>query len=614
MIYRMHQCCLKALVMLLFLTGGSAAQSPFIKYTGGSGSDFGSAVTRTPDGGHALAMELDLNYPQNDSTSATLVKLDCLGNVEWVRNYIVGQVSYGTDVKVTPDSCLLMSASALQPFAQDNDMAIIKTAMDGTFSWCKKINVACMTENKLALDGTGNIYAVGNTRYLQGNYDGIALMKFSPDGNSLWTREYTFTYGVTPVSLALLPGGKCLVAGKITLPGNSFSDILLMMTDAAGSQLFSRVIGTPYDDEPLAVTAGDDGHVHVCGRSYFLNRGWDGMHLELDGNLNVLENNFYDGGTSAGEVFRAMTIDATSIAFFGDEGTFNERNPLVVKTSSGNAVQWITHYPIATAFTNYLFGACSNGHGGYLVTGDAHEGARFRDALLMQVDSTGSAGCHSDPFALSVFHDAVTVTDTPLTEVQLTLNITDTMPSVDGEAVSTVSLCSPLDMCIAFTHTQDSVCPNACVTFTDQSIGNTAVLWEIEIPGQVITRTEPSPQICFEQEGIYEVRLTISNSGGSLSMTDTVHVEKECPLFIPNIFTPNNDHVNDVFEIKELPDKYSLEIFNRWGQTVYSSEEPGKFWNGKNENGKLVSTGTYYYILNLTEKNEVHKGWVEVMY
>lgn len=68
---------------------------------------------------------------------------------------------------------------------------------------------------------------------------------------------------------------------------------------------------------------------------------------------------------------------------------------------------------------------------------------------------------------------------------------------------------------------------------------------------------------------------------------------------VPNVFTPNGDNVNDIFEMTVT--NYSnieLTILNRWGNVVYSNStnfpgNPG--WNGKMRNGSKADDGTYFY-------------------
>lgn len=74
-----------------------------------------------------------------------------------------------------------------------------------------------------------------------------------------------------------------------------------------------------------------------------------------------------------------------------------------------------------------------------------------------------------------------------------------------------------------------------------------------------------------------------------------------CPNYwLPNVFTPNNDGKNEYFAPLE-PYKYiesiDLNIFNRWGQIVYSSTDPQINWNGIHiESGEPVPSGVYFYV------------------
>jgi gliding motility-associated-like protein len=74
---------------------------------------------------------------------------------------------------------------------------------------------------------------------------------------------------------------------------------------------------------------------------------------------------------------------------------------------------------------------------------------------------------------------------------------------------------------------------------------------------------------------------------------------------IPNVFTPNNDGNNDVFEIKVAGKLYEctdLKIFNRWGQVQFLSSGNNIKWDGRNSVGMSVPDGTYFYTLSIKEK------------
>lgn len=88
-------------------------------------------------------------------------------------------------------------------------------------------------------------------------------------------------------------------------------------------------------------------------------------------------------------------------------------------------------------------------------------------------------------------------------------------------------------------------------------------------------------------------------------------------VLIPEIFTPNGDSKNAVFEIKNI-ERYPrnhIMIFNRWGNKVYEGRPYMNGWDGRNYfdpklGGNLLPVGTYYYILDLGDGSEVLKGYI----
>ena len=87
----------------------------------------------------------------------------------------------------------------------------------------------------------------------------------------------------------------------------------------------------------------------------------------------------------------------------------------------------------------------------------------------------------------------------------------------------------------------------------------------------------------------------------------------ECPdeVFPPNVITPNGDGLNDVFEVfgLDLFDNSKIEIYDRWGNMVYQSDNYDNMWNGADQ-----PEGTYYYILEVDDpQHTVHKGVITII-
>jgi gliding motility-associated-like protein len=106
--------------------------------------------------------------------------------------------------------------------------------------------------------------------------------------------------------------------------------------------------------------------------------------------------------------------------------------------------------------------------------------------------------------------------------------------------------------------------------------------------------------------GRYAVQI-IDSVGCSIELL--ARVPMDIDLVIPNVMTPNEDGVNDIFFIRNLATDVNnkLVISNRWGKEVYSSTSYQNNWTGEG-----AADGIYFYRLQVNG-NEPRTGWVEIM-
>jgi gliding motility-associated-like protein len=106
----------------------------------------------------------------------------------------------------------------------------------------------------------------------------------------------------------------------------------------------------------------------------------------------------------------------------------------------------------------------------------------------------------------------------------------------------------------------------------------------------------------WDVPGIYQVELIVTDNKGCKDSTIYDYIDViEGIIEIPNIFSPNNDGYNDFFEIKASGiETFQLDIFNRWGMKLFTSNSINIQWDGYNENGLQCPDGTYYYVLKAT--------------
>ena len=98
----------------------------------------------------------------------------------------------------------------------------------------------------------------------------------------------------------------------------------------------------------------------------------------------------------------------------------------------------------------------------------------------------------------------------------------------------------------------------------------------------------------FSRPGDYEVTQVVSSDFGCIdSITLLVAVETDFYMYIPTAFTPDNDGVNDCFQIKGVGyEGYELVVLNRWGNEVYRTSDIDACWDGT-FNGKNLPMGAY---------------------
>ncbi|MCD2260859.1 T9SS type B sorting domain-containing protein [Psychroserpens luteolus] len=97
---------------------------------------------------------------------------------------------------------------------------------------------------------------------------------------------------------------------------------------------------------------------------------------------------------------------------------------------------------------------------------------------------------------------------------------------------------------------------------------------------------------------------------------------ENCPPYVPEGFSPNDDGTNDWFNIQGLYDifeDHKLKIFNRYGTLIFEGDNNKKWYGlinrGLNNHGKRVPVGTYFYVLDLNDVNyRPLVGWVYVNY
>lgn len=137
--------------------------------------------------------------------------------------------------------------------------------------------------------------------------------------------------------------------------------------------------------------------------------------------------------------------------------------------------------------------------------------------------------------------------------------------------------------------------------------------------------------------GCYYV--TAIDRSNNESIPSNIVCNDNCPYYeLPNVFTPNDDGKNDTFRpMDEFSDiesaqcprfikSVNFKIYNRWGTVIYHYQSGGENsvyidWDGKDDTGKLLTSGVYYYTADVEfdlrrpkDRFQQLKGWVHILY
>lgn len=92
----------------------------------------------------------------------------------------------------------------------------------------------------------------------------------------------------------------------------------------------------------------------------------------------------------------------------------------------------------------------------------------------------------------------------------------------------------------------------------------------------------------------YRVTAYKKGDNSITSVSNIANVAPEMTVFVPTAFTPNGDGVNDHFQVKgEGVKSFTITIYNRWGERVFTSNDISETWDGKFHGKEPGSSNVY---------------------
>ncbi len=322
------------------------AVTEFERVVGGPAYDRGVHVTATRNGGYAVVGVTESSGAGR--ADVYLVRFDAAGKVLWSETY------GGEDV--------------------DNGWSVLET--DDGFA------LAGFTKS------SGN-----------GGFD-FYLIRTDDRGGVVWEKTYGGEGDERCWALAPAAGGGFLLAGETNSSGAGERDWLVIETDAAGEQLWSKTYGGARDDRCFAVAAGPDGGYVLAGQTYSEGAGdRDAQVISIDADGEELWSKTFGGeGSDVGHsVCRTSSGDYLVTGYTASFDADHE-DPYLIRVRADGSTVWTRVLPVPRK-CRVITGAQATDGGFFCVGFSVPPGGRRGQALLLRASAGGELEWRRNFFA-----------------------------------------------------------------------------------------------------------------------------------------------------------------------------------------------------------------------
>lgn len=297
--------------------------------------------------------------------------------------------------------------------------------------------------------------------------------------------------------------------------------------------------------------------------------------------------------------------------------TINEATELSVMVTQGDCSgsQSIS-FDIAAEPTDEIVSFSSDSQGASICAGESISLQNLTTDIVNQTwtvlnETTGNSVTSSEENPDIALTEAGTYTIMLSADVSYTCG---TATDLTQMVTSFVTVNPAFEVSLAATSLPAMICPGDEITLEATVDGSPSFVWQTA-DGQPLTATGNSLIITANAgTTVYEVTTT---EVCSQKATISVEVDESCSFEIPNAITPNGDSFNDTWIIPQANSNgnITVEIFNRWGQKVYSRDgySNSAGWNGMADNDKELPHGTYYYVVFLNDGSEPIGGHITIL-
>jgi len=266
--------------------------------------------------------------------------------------------------------------------------------------WARKINVAdtSITINQLIEDSNGHLVIVGAS--INGDFGKAFALKFNPfSKNLMWYQKSTVNSFFWDIA-EMADGGDYVIGGQETGTGagNQTDDITVIANRNTGTMTTISSLNKNINESVEALVYDENSaSIYTTGR-YELLSGASKFriclsNLNTDGTVNFTRSYIESTATTGRYYSEDLMQDGDTLIIVGagdDAGTNSIRYLWLIKTDMDGNAFLTNKYDITGVTNDGLFSAIKKHNDGYIVYGSLHNGSKFSDIFLFNLDQSGS--------------------------------------------------------------------------------------------------------------------------------------------------------------------------------------------------------------------------------
>lgn len=572
--------------------------------------------------------------------SASLVKFDKTGIVEWQKKYNKCSSSLSTCINLTKDCGYIISGNVNSFVAGGGqNLLLIKTDNNGntncSYDVVPVIRDTIPTERLgQAKDSAGFVVqtvisVVNNAATIVSDLcTTVSLISFMSPSDSICKGDSVSLLVQSIDTLASyynwIPStglSNASIANPNVSPDTTTTYTVIVFdscyTDTAYITIYVKPVPTVFAGNDDTICRGDISILNVSGSG--TNYSWSPstglnpttgtiVNASPDSTINYIVTTTANNGCDNSDTIKVTVLQLPILTVTGDTSPcIGVSTTLVI--SGANTYQWnnglntdtITITP-TTDVVYSVIGMDTNGCSNTLIIPVTINSLPFINAgpddticsgFSTQLSATGTGNFTWSPS--SGLNDATIFNPlcTPSNDITYTATLTDANGCSNSD---TINIIVKPNATADFTPTPSEGQIPLTVNFVNSSSNANGFEW---LFGDSTGSTENSPQHIYTEAGEYTVLLIANNADNCPDTTayEFIKTEDFSTLWIPNSFTPNNDETNDAFIISGTGiTKLEVMIFNRWGELIYEWDSLNGWWDG-NYKGSPAEQDVYVYVV-----------------